>query len=457
MAMRKVLLCLFLTVSFGLSAQETKVLTLDECIQTALTNNIDIKRARNNQLIARSNSRQSLLEMLPTLGASVNYDFFIGTTFDQNAARQVTATTNQSNPNISSRWNVFNGFANYNIKRQREKELLGAQRTVEGTILDTKASILSSYLNVVLSKENIKIARERVELLANQLDREEKRESVGVGNLETVYNFRSQLAAERLNLNNLENTYERNKLQLLQAMQLDPTAAQYQVESFDVSAEELTAEADPFAQVLDRSLRYNPNLSAAKANRLASQFQLKAARGTRVPTISVVGVYGSNYSSNGARNPDRDPGESGFENFEADATYWEQMGYNQFEYLNLTLNISIFNRGRVNNTVQVAKLNMANAELNMYQSEIAVTNTVQTAYLDLIAARSNYQSATENLVALQQSFDFMQKRYETGNSDFYTYLESLNNKNRAEAQLVNAKYSIILRKRILDLYQGQNQ
>ena len=431
-------------------AQETKVLTLDECISTALQNNIDLKRARNNELLAKSNNLQSLMEMLPTISAGVNYDFFVGTTFDQNAARQVTATTNSSNPNLNVGWAIFNGFSNYHTRKQRENEYQGAQSNVDGTILTTRANILGSFLNVVLSKENIKIAQERVDLLSSQLEREEKRESVGVGNMESVYNFRSQLATERLNLNNLQNQYESNKLQLLQAMQLDPTAARYEVETFDISSEDLTEEADPFAEVLDQSLSYSPSIRSAAYSRNASRFQFKAAQGAYLPSIFVRGVLGSNYSSNGAFNPNL--GE-----VEADATYFEQLGYNQFEYLNFSLSIPIFNRFRTRNNVQAARLAMANAELDQVQAEMTVTNTVQNVYLDLIAAQNNFQSATENLVALNQSFEFMKKRYETGNSDFYTYLESLNNKNRAEVQLANAKYSIVLRKRILDLYRGQGQ
>lgn len=455
--MRTVSLFLIFLISLGAIAQETKVLTLDECITTALQNNIDIKRARNNELIAKSNNIQSLMEMLPSITAGVNYDYFIGTTFDVNAARQVSATTNSSNPNISGNWNLFNGLSNYHTRKQREKEYSQAQSTVQGTILSTRANILGAYLNVVLSSENIKIAEERVGLLSSQLEREEKRESVGVGNLESVYNFRSQLATERLNLTNLQNAYERNKLLLLQAMQLDPTAANYEVEVFDVSASDLTQEADPFTDVLGESLDYSPAIRAAQAGRQASRYQFKAAQGARLPSISIFGRYGTNYSSNGAVNPDADPGESGRENFEPDATYFEQLGYNQFEYVNFGLTIPIFNRFRTNNSIQTARLAMANAELDQYQAEVTVTNTVQTAYLDLIAAQNSYISATENLESLGQSFEFMQKRYETGNSDFYTYLESLNNKNRAEVQLANAKYSIILRKRILDLYRGQNQ
>jgi outer membrane protein len=60
----------------------------------------------------------------------------------------------------------------------------------------------------------------------------------------------------------------------------------------------------------------------------------------------------------------------------------------------------------------------------------------------------------DNLVALNQSFEYVKTRYENGNTDFYTYLESLNNKNRAEVELVNAKYSIVFRKKILGVYRG---
>ena len=97
---------------------------------------------------------------------------------------------------------------------------------------------------------------------------------------------------------------------------------------------------------------------------------------------------------------------------------------------------------------------MLNAELQNDQALLNVTNAAQRDYLDLVAAQTSYKTAGENFEALDQTFNFINKRFETGNTDFYTYLESLNNKVRAEAQLINAKYTIVLRKRILDLYRG---
>ena len=97
---------------------------------------------------------------------------------------------------------------------------------------------------------------------------------------------------------------------------------------------------------------------------------------------------------------------------------------------------------------------MINSELDLKQSELTITNSVQQVYLDLIAAQSTYEAAVENLISLNQSYEFVKTRYDTGNTDFFTYLESLNNKNRAEIQLANSKYSIVFRKKILDVYKG---
>ncbi len=441
-----VLICF---AAYGQDDRQTVVLTLDDCITTALENNIQIKRAKNNELIAKSNNLQSLMQFLPTINADGNYDISNGNIFDQNTGEVVNTTTERSRPNLNANLVLFQGLSNYNTRRQREQEFLSAERNTAGAELTTEANILAAYLDVIVSEENIKVQRERVDLLAAQLDREVKRESVGVGNLESVYNFRSQLAAERLNLANLENTFQQNKLRLLQAMQLDPTAANYVVEPYEITEADLLQAPDEFGSVLDQSLNNNPTLQASEASMNAARYQFRAARGLRLPTVAVFGSIGSSFSSNGAFNPATDA-------FEQDATFLEQMDFNQFEFVQATISIPLFTGFRNYNRIQVAKLSMANAELDNQQAEITATNTVQTVYLDLVAAQNTYQSASENLVALQQSFDFMEKRFQTGNTDFYTYLESLNNKNRAEVQLANAKYSIVLRRRILDLYRGTN-
>ncbi|MEM9895099.1 MAG: TolC family protein [Bacteroidota bacterium] len=438
-----VLVCL-IGVATG---QDSVRLTLDDCINIGLERNIALKRASNAGLIARANAFQAYMNFFPSFSASINYDFTSGNFFDINAAgRLVSATTSTSNPNVSSSVTLFNGFANHHNLKQSISSEVSADAAIENQRLNVRANILSFYLDVVLNKENLKIAKERVELLQSQLDREEKRVSVGVGNLDAVYNLRSELSNERQNLINADNLVQSSKLTLIQAMQLDPQN-NYEVVSSDVEDRALLDKIDPFEQILAEALNVNPSIKSAEADKTAAQYTFKAAAAQRFPSITAFGRIGSRYSTNGAPNPetgDNDP----------NATFREQFDFNQFEYLNFSLNIPIFDRWRTNTDIQVAKVGTYNAELDYQDALISVTNLVQRAYLDMLNAQTAFSSAQENLEAQRSIFEFIKKRFETGNTDFNAYQESLINKNRAELQLINAKYSIVFRKRILDLYRS---
>ena len=448
MTIVKFILAIVIACALSFSATAQKTLTLDDCIGLALENNIALKRANNNALIAKANRVQAMMNFLPSLQANVNYDYYFGTFFDQNAARQVSATTNSSGPGIQSNLSLFNGFSNHYTVKARDHLSDAAQSTIENQKVQLRSTILGSYLNVVLDKENIKISNQRIELLSAQLEREVKRESVGVGNLEQVYNFKSQLANEKLNLVTAENRLKSDKLQLLQALGLDDLSS-YQVAQYNIDESELLINAESYDNVLKSSMDFSPGISLAKSNVLASKYGFKIAKASYLPRISLFGIFGSNYSSNGALNP-----ETGV--FENEVGFFDQMGFNKYKYINFSMNIPIFSNWRNRTQVQTAKINLINSELALREAELTVSNTIQAVYLDLVAAQSTYEAAQENLIALNQSYEFVKTRYDNGNTDFFTYLESLNNKNRAEIQLVNAKYSIVFRKKILDIYKGMN-
>jgi outer membrane protein len=437
-------IALILLTTTGLWAQ--KVLTLDECLKLAMENNIELKRVKNNHLIAKANAFQAWMNFVPAFDASINYDFFKGNFFDTNAAKQVSAVTNSSNPRLRTSVTLFNGLSNqYNLKASKNN-LKSAENGIEEQKQTVRTSVLTNYLLVVLDKENIKISTATVKLLEQQLDREVKRESVGVGNMEQVFNFKSNLANENLNLINNKNSLRRNKLALLQSLRLDPTQP-VTIAPFELVNNELLIELEPFNSVLNQILSTSPSLKRAQLSSASSSFAFKSARGQMMPTITAFGQVGSNYSSNGALNP-----ESG--SFESGASFSDQMGFNQFRYMNLQLSIPIFNNWRNRNSMQVSKLAMYNADLDLEQTKLSITNTVERVYSDLVSAQETYKAAQENLSAINQSFEFAQTRYEAGSTDFYTYRESLNNKNRAELELVNAKYGIVFRKKILDVFKG---
>ena len=410
-------------------------LTLQDCIQIGLANNISIKQVSNDFMIAQANEKQSKMEYLPRIAAYSNYNISHGLTNDPTSFDPVTATTRSSTPSVSMDLNVFNGMRTRNSIRRNTLIKQAAEFDLAQSRDNIELSITASYLLVVSDLENIKVANERLELLSSQLKRAERRAEAGVANMEQVYNLRSQIANEQLNKVNLENRYKSDRLSLLQTLLLDPSL-DYRIEDPTILAQSIDPQMPNYQELKEEVLQYSPGLKSASLGIETSRMDLALAKADRLPSIGMRAAYGSTFSSN------------------ADDSYFDQLDINEQKFLGFALNIPIFDRNRVKNNIHVSNINIANSELDFQQVRIDLINNLQQAYLDLVAAHSTYQAAKENLTALEQSFRFAESRYNSGNSDFYSYLESLNNKNRAEIELINSRYSFIFRKRILEIYRG---
>lgn len=433
-------------LGFSVVSAQEQILTVEECLKIALEKNIQLKQAQNNLIVAKANRFQAIMNYLPSLNAGGGYHVRNGNYFDNTVDRFITETTRSFNVGASASVVLFNGLNNKHTLQSATHAYHALEADVEGQEIQVKSDVLQAYLNVLIDKENLRMSGDRLELLLAQLDRAEKRESVGVGNLEDVYNLQSQVANEQLNQVTLHNKLQSDMLTLIQVLRLNPENV-YDVESFDDQGELELSDVASYDQVLNEALSFAPSLQSARSQFLSSRYSYMASYSNYLPMVSAYYSYGTGYSSNGAINP-----ESGQP--EENAKFFTQLDYNVQPSVGIEFTIPIFTRYRNITASQTAKVNMRNAELDIELAKITITNTVQSVYQDLIAAQSSYEAARENLRALEQSFNYSRKRYETGNTDFYTYLESLNNKNRAEIELVNAKYGIIFRKKVLELYRG---
>jgi len=423
---------------------EKKILTLEECIQIALVNNIQLKQVRNNARISKANDFQAIMNFLPSLSGFGNYQWDNGTSFDNSSGQFFTGSRQSSFLQASTSLVLFNGMSNVYSKQATARALVSNTNQIKAQEQILQSSVLGSYLSVILDKENMKISQDRIDLLGTQMKREEKRESVGVGDMEQVYNFKSQLANEKLRLVNLKNQLLTDMLSLLQNLQLEVTP-NYDIAPYQFDQDVDLLERDLYIEVLEESMLYSPGLKSAEANAEASHFNMKATQASMAPTVTLNGSYSTQYSSLNKDLTTNPPTE---------LTIGDQYKNLNNKNVEVRMTIPIFNNYQNRTNTQVAKLNLENAKLNIEQAQLEITNTVQRVYLDLINAQETYKAAQENMTALNQSYEFVKTRYDHGNTDFYTYLESLNNKNRAEIELVNAKYSIIFRKKILDVFRG---
>lgn len=433
--MKKLIYTSLIAMLVVFTAHGQKTLTLEECINIALDNNLNVKRARNNALSSRAGLLQSKLSFLPSLSASSSANWSEGSTLNT-AFERVQVNNWNARSSVSSSVNIFNGFANVNSLAQSKFAYEAALDDIDNNILSTKVSVVIAYLQVIQGKENLKIEGERLSILEEQLSREEKREQAGVGNMELVYNFRSQVANQKLSYVGSENLLKSNELALIQLLLLDPSEG-YDILPLTVADQLLESVLPQYREVLDRSVEFSPSIKSSTNNLRASEKGLKVAKASLLPSIGASASYGTRWASS------------------SNESFIDQYDLNQNKGFGVGLNIPIFSNGRTSAQIQRAEVTKLNSELQLEQTKNTLTNLIQQAYLDLVNAQSQYRAARENLIALNNSFEFSKNRYESGTIDFVTYLQNLNAKNQGAFQLSNAKYAFLLRDFVLKLYMGE--
>ncbi|WP_299824022.1 TolC family protein [uncultured Pontibacter sp.] len=426
------------------AVQAQEVLTLEQSLNLARQNNVALRQAKYNSTKADINVSRSKFSYLPAVAANADLNKINGQTFDNVTGQVKNGTTTTSYPYLSGQVVLFDGFTKlFELKRARQIAEASTYAAQQAEI-DLEANITNYYLQALLDFENITIVQERIKLLNAQLEKMEKLERAGVRAQDEVYQIKAQIATEKLNLITFQNNYRRAKLQLAQEMNVEGNqdyALQTPTTPIDINMS-LPGEQD----IMARALGFSPLVKSSTASLEAAKSNLKVVRSNFSPTLSLEGVLSSNYTSNVLKNP----GNGDFSTI----PYFEQLDLNQRKIIGLSLSIPLFNGLSRHFDSQTARLDLRNAELDLIARQNQLRQTVQQVYLDVLAAQEKYNTVVANLEYTEKAFESAKKRYELGTIDFFAYMESLNNKNRAQTELLQSKCEFYCKQRILELYQG---
>lgn len=427
-------------------AQTTTALKLETAVKIALENNLQLQQADYTEENAKTSYLQSKLNYLPSISGSWSGSRSFGTTFDNVTFSRVQQATNNSFTGLSGSINLFNGLANYNTLKQNQYSLEATQEAKRKTENDVVTNVALFYLQVLFDMENTRISVNRLKILDQQLLNKQKEYEAGKTTQAELYNLKSQIASEKLNLVTIENTFQRDKLRLLQELMIDPFA-DYTFEFPDAYTNKIEADMDPISDINAYALRNMPEMKEQEFRIQAAHYGLRRARSAYYPTLNLNGNLGSSYSSNGIFN---------IVTFQQEKIpYFDQLDRNFNQSLSLQLNIPIFNRLNVRNQVKNADISFRQTQLQYTITQNNLTQKIQQAWLDVVAAVNKYKATQEQLIALNESYKIAESRYEAGLMDFYSFNENLNNRTKAESDLLQARYDFLFKRKILDLYQGK--
>jgi len=133
---------------------------------------------------------------------------------------------------------------------------------------------------------------------------------------------------------------------------------------------------------------------------------------------------------------------------------------NQFEdnlnqSIGFQLTIPIFNGFLINTAVKKARLSIENAELDLQIARNQLRKNIEQAYADASAALKKHNATKKALITLNESFNYAQKRYDVGIITSVEYNESKTRLEKAQSDLLQAKYDYLFKTKIIDYYQGK--
>lgn len=131
-----------------------------------------------------------------------------------------------------------------------------------------------------------------------------------------------------------------------------------------------------------------------------------------------------------------------------------QFGNNFNQSVGINLQIPVFNHFLTRTSVRKAKLNYQNAEIMLQIAKNNLSKIIIQAVLDVQAAEKQYQSALQTFESNKMALNVTQQRYDIGLVNTLDYNTAITNYNKSQNDMIEARYSVIFRSKVIDYYLG---
>jgi outer membrane protein len=135
--------------------------------------------------------------------------------------------------------------------------------------------------------------------------------------------------------------------------------------------------------------------------------------------------------------------------------YNNQLNNNLYTTLSIDLRIPLLNSFTARNRVKRAALELKNSDYVAESTKVRLRQSVEQAFANMTAARNRYDALMRQVEAFTTSFRTSEVRFNAGVETVVDYIIAKNNLDRANSNLINARYDYLLRTKVLDYYRGR--
>lgn len=465
-------LLILIIQSFGQdSTSQNNPLTLKECIETAVANNLNVKRSEYTRDNSKVNLQLAKGQMLPSLNAAIIHGSNQGRNINPYTNTYINQSVNYANYGLDGSATIFNGFSIQNSIKQYSLGYEAGKMDVQQQRDNVTINVILAYLSVLSDQDQLTLANQQADVTRKQVERLEILNKEGAIAPSTLFDMKGQLGTDQLNIVNTKNALETAKLTLAQLMNIPYTENIVLARVYDEATPVLYDGAvnDIYTQAAN-------NLAIVKAAELRHSSAIagiKAAKGQLYPRIYLNGGVGTNYSSTGTIQHFVSSTDQATDSYvmvenkkvpvyapnptfiESKINYGEQWKNNFNSYVNVTLSIPLLNGLQTKSRVKQAQITEKQTSFEEQTTKIQLKQAIEQAYVNMKAAFQTYAAVNQQVTDFEESFRAAEIKFNEGVLTSVDYLIVKNNLDKARINLISARYDYILRSKILDYYQSK--
>ena len=417
--------------------------TLQDCLDYALNNNIQIKKNRISEERGEVSLWQDKGVLFPSLSFSTSHS--VGyRPFTQviNVVQgdQVTSTrsnvTYQGSYGLNASVTLWNGGINQkNIKEQKLQNRITAL-TTEQSELSIQEQIALLYVRIMYTKEARNVNEQLLKTAQSQYDRGLEMMKQGQLAQADVAQLEAQLSSAQYSLVNSETQLADFKRQLKALLELDLNTP------FDVAGnapkdEQVLALVPSAQEAYAKALEVRPEIKSAELSIEAADMQLDIAKRGFLPTIGASASLGSNQSSGNSNK------------------WGEQIKTNLNMSAGINLSVPIFDNRRNMSNVKNAKLQQLSSKLDLQDKKNSLSSTIEQYWINANNGQQNYIAAKTRVKSQEASYELLNEQFQNGLKNIVDVLQGRDNVISAEQDMLQSKYTALYNIQLLKFYTGE--
>jgi outer membrane protein TolC len=401
-----------LIFAFGAMAGFSQALSLQDAINIALKNNLDLQLLRNNVQIADINNHIGVAGGLPVVTAaasdveqvsSVNQKLNSGTVIQRDAA-----AGNNVSANVTAGMLLYNGSRVVATKKRLDQLEQQSEKYVNAQIQDVMAAVMTGYYDIIRQQAYVKTIDQSILVAEKRLDIVKQQQNVGLANNADLFQSQLDLNALLQNKQSQLLVIDQAKTNLLQLMNLRPDS------TLSIQDTIIVDRSLVLGDVL-AGIGNNADVLAAEDQIRINELIVKETGALRYPTLraSAAYIFGRNTVSAG--------------NVVFNQNYGPSAG--------LTLGIPIYNGSVYKRQQRVAEINVRNAAL---QRDILLRNYTAGA----VRTYQSYMNTLEQLETQKQNLQLAQKLLDLALLRFQLRQATIVEVRQAQESFENAAFTL---------------